>query len=134
MYLCELIYYSRANDDITEEDLNSILEIAQQTNKERCITGALLLHHGYFVQCVEGHRDILNQLYSSIIRDARHTDVRLARFRTIEERTFDQWSMGKADGSLITQRLTLHFSPDMVFNPAMFSPEQLYRILSKLLR
>jgi hypothetical protein len=134
MFLCELIYYSRANEDITEEDLDSILEVAKHANKKRFITGALLLHQGYFVQCVEGHRDILNQLYSSIIRDARHSDVRLVRFRTIEERTFDQWHMGKADGSLITQRLTLHYSPDMAFNPALLSPEQLYRILSKLLK
>lgn len=134
MFLSELMYYSIANEDITDEDLDNILEVARNANKERNVTGALLLYHGYFIQCVEGHRDILNQLYSSIIHDARHCDVRLLRFRTIEERTFDQWSMAKADSSRITDALTLHYSPDKTFNPALMTPEQLYRMLARLLR
>lgn len=133
MYLCELMYYSKANDDITEQDLDSILEIAQPTNKKRCITGALLLYKGFFVQCIEGERDILNSLYSSIIHDARHNDVRLVRFRTIEERVFRQWSMGKANANSINDDISLQYAPNLNFNPSQMSPEQLYRLLIKLL-
>ena len=91
----ELVYNSIADPrDIDEADLMGILAASRQHNQLRGITGFLLYHRGEFVQLLEGERDTVRQVYFDyIVRDPRHTNVKLCWDFEIEQRSFRDWSM-----------------------------------------
>ena len=91
----ELVYNSIADPrDIDEADLMGILAASRQHNQLRGITGFLLYHRGEFVQLLEGERDTVRQIYFDyIVRDPRHTNVKLCWDFEIEQRSFRDWSM-----------------------------------------
>ena len=91
----ELVYNSIADpQDIDEADLMGILAASRQHNQLRGITGFLLYHRGEFVQLLEGERDTVRQVYFDyIVRDPRHTNVKLCGDFEIEQRSFRDWSM-----------------------------------------
>lgn len=88
-----LIYSSKSNGELTDEDLESILAVARTQNKKAGITGMLLFHDGSFIQVLEGDREKVQSLLKKISADARHSDVELL-FEDFEtERLFGQWQM-----------------------------------------
>lgn len=78
--------------------LLSLLESAQSKNQSLSITGALLSHVGVFAQVLEGPQNLVEQLFSLIQLDNRHSQVTVALRGPEAERDFPQWSMAFADG------------------------------------
>jgi hypothetical protein len=93
--LISLLYVSRAVFPAGSEDrqLIEILHAARVRNPALGITGALIHLGGYFAQILEGESAAVNQLMIDILRDRRHSDVRIIEVGRIERRRFEHWGM-----------------------------------------
>lgn len=95
MELVHCIYCSAStNDNLTDDELETILEQSRQNNARADITGVLLYHDGSFFQVLEGDRTAVAALFQKIAKDDRHTKVTKIVVEPIEERSFGEWSMG----------------------------------------
>lgn len=94
MNLIHCIYASRATANLSEADIQRLLERARQKNGERGITGMLLFIEGSFFQVLEGDAEIVDKIYATIARDARHDRVTQIIREPISKRSFGEWSMG----------------------------------------
>jgi hypothetical protein len=95
--LVRTLYISRSAGPQTSTMTGSILKTALSFNKVNQITGVLCQGTGFFIQVLEGERNIINQLYGRIVHDSRHKDVELVSFEEINQRKFQQWSMALID-------------------------------------
>ena len=95
MQMVRLIYVSRMTEACDIEEIGRILEVSRARNKALDITGILCYDPAFFLQYLEGPRDGVNELYSDILRDARHRDVLLLLYNDVtgEERLFADWQM-----------------------------------------
>ncbi len=73
--------------------LAGILVGARRNNARDDVTGALICRHDLYLQLIEGAAPAIDALYARIMRDNRHSDVRLLLSDTIETRMFPEWSM-----------------------------------------
>lgn len=73
--------------------LAGILSAARRNNPQWGITGALICRHDVYLQLIEGPSDSIKALYSRILVDDRHTDIRLLLEEDMGERLFPAWAM-----------------------------------------
>jgi len=92
--LYRLIYMSTAKNLFTENELEDLMEKSKQNNKKIDVTGLLLTKGKTFIQCLEGEKDNVEELYSKIENDDRHDDVIELIEEEIDSRIFTDWSMG----------------------------------------
>jgi len=98
-----LLYRSRSR--IREADrrvaLGELFTDARRRNKERGISGALLVLDDWFVQALEGREDEVRALFGRIAADLRHEQVQLLDARPVRRRVFAKWAMARVsvDGS-----------------------------------
>jgi Sensors of blue-light using FAD len=91
-----LAYISRAavtNSDSIKELNDQILSKALQFNEKNGITGILCYYNDCYFQCLEGAKDAVEPLYSKILHDRRHTDVKIVINETITSLAFAEWQM-----------------------------------------
>lgn len=70
-----------------------ILETARRENKKNDLVGALYYGNGYFFQCLEGPQSKIDMLYSKLLRDPRHTDLKILSTSAIDRIGFTSWEM-----------------------------------------
>jgi len=75
--------------------LGDLFSTARSNNKDRDITGALLVRGEWFVQALEGEEAVVRRLFARIERDSRHDSVALLDARDVEGRVFSRWAMAK---------------------------------------
>lgn len=90
----QLIYASRARFDLTPEELVDLLVVSRRANERAGLTGMLLYMSQSFLQVLEGEHEALSTTYMKIVRDERHSDLRLLREQSRSTRMFPDWSMG----------------------------------------
>lgn len=95
--LIRIIYVSTAVDSQTPEMTNAIVQRSQQSNLANEVTGVLCQGHSVFLQCLEGERRIVTQLYAKIYADPRHKDVQMIHCESIPKRRYQDWSMAHVD-------------------------------------
>lgn len=116
--LVRLIYASRSTSPINDETVARILAQSEKHNLDAGITGVLCVCHGdVFLQALEGGREEVNQLYTKLVRDARHTDVTLLDYTEISERRFACWRMGRVDLDKLNVGVILKYSEKPVLDP-----------------
>ena len=96
MPLATLCYASQAAkpDHLVREDLMDIINTAVRFNAEHQIYGVLYYGNGYFFQCLEGEREVIENLYyDHILADARHQKALILKLDDIEEIQFLSWHM-----------------------------------------
>ena len=93
MDLKTITYTSRAQLDLTENDLSEIHQTARHLNVLDGITGLLVFDGSRFLQVIEGPEDAVDDLVQRLRRDRRHSAFELREERSINERVFSQWSM-----------------------------------------
>lgn len=71
-----------------------IVEFSRIKNARLGVTGVLLYVKGNIVQVLEGEQPLVEELYNSIRKDPRHTDVRTVISQPISQRLFSHWYMG----------------------------------------
>lgn len=87
-------YVSSAIGEMSEADLEQLLENARSRNLERSITGVLLFHEGNFFQYFEGPPDGVEDVYQRIRNSALHRDIFEFMRRPVIKREFPEWLMG----------------------------------------
>ncbi len=73
--------------------LAGILIQARRNNRRNDITGALICRGDVYLQLIEGPTQAIDALYSQILCDDRHCNVRMVHSEMIDERIFPEWEM-----------------------------------------
>ena len=94
MRLTQLLYCSRAENEITDDDTQAILTVSRSNNALKNITGFLCNNEQYFIQLLEGNYRELNDTYNRIVADPRHNKLTLLLYQSSSKRLFPNWSMG----------------------------------------
>ena len=115
--LVRLLYASRAAEPVTNELVESILHKSHEHNPALGITGVLCYGGDVYMQVLEGGRSAVNNLYNTIVRDARHREVMLLQYREIAERRVAGWTMGHVSLKKINPSLLLKHSELPVLDP-----------------
>lgn len=89
-----LIYVSSANFPMSSDDLLFLLEQSREKNRRLGITGMLVYKDGCFLQMLEGDKEVVLELFETIKKDPRHKDVIKVITGHIQQRNFENWSMG----------------------------------------
>lgn len=89
-----LIYVSAARQEMTPQQLDSILNAARRNNEPAGVTGLLLFHDGSFFQALEGSSQAVDQIFARIESDPRHSQLIVLQSSAAEARAFPSWSMG----------------------------------------
>ncbi len=89
-----LIYMSRASREMSQTDLDSILDAARHNNSKVDVSGVLLYADGTFFQVLEGPKYEVEAIYNKVYEDDRHCRVKIMSQRAVNERRFADWSMG----------------------------------------
>lgn len=117
MFLVRLIYASRISDVFKIEDVKDIVAKAIKRNAQNDITGLLCFNRNYFLQCIEGEREVVNKTFSKICADTRHEKVTMLSYEEITEREFTDWAMEYVPESQVSMALTRKYSASCIFNP-----------------
>ena len=117
MQLIRLVYVSRMTEECDMEALQNILEVSRQNNPAIGVTGLLCYDPAFFLQCLEGPRDTVNDLYAKIVADDRHTNVTLLDCTDIDERFFGNWAMGLLKTSDVDKDTIVKFTGSERFDP-----------------
>ncbi len=119
--LIRLAYISRPteahkNIDYIQVVADQILAKAHLFNEKKDITGILCFSNDCYFQCLEGAKDAVEPLYSKLLNDPRHTDLKIVLKESILTRSFANWCMKYVeDIQVIMPLIKLHghktFSP-----------------------
>ena len=126
------VYASRAASNLTNRMVEDILEASRSHNPASGITGILCYSGDVFIQVLEGGRDEVCELYNAIVRDGRHSNVRLLVFEEIRERKFCNWTMGHVDLAKVNPGLLLKYHERAVLNPFASSGSATMALLDEL--
>lgn len=115
--LVRCLYASRARQPLVPADTDAILEKSRRNNPARGITGLLCFVDDIFVQVLEGGRDPVSDLFGAIMRDDRHTGVRILAYEEISVRRFGHWNMGQVNIAKVNTALLLKYAATPVLDP-----------------
>lgn len=97
--LVQIVYVSRSTFTSMPAELGiepSVARILAQSrinNAKRGLVGALYFGDGCFFQCLEGRVEDVERLYDTLLKDPRHTDLKVLTRRPIERTSFATWAM-----------------------------------------
>ena len=131
--LVRLLYASKAVDDVSQEELMTILSQSKAHNPVSGITGVLCSSGRLFLQLLEGGRMQVNALYNQIAADPRHDDVVILSYEEISERKFASWSMGLANLERVNPSLLLKYSETATLDPYGVSGTASMALLGELM-
>lgn len=129
--LCYASHYLQHENNDLLQDLNDILITARQFNIQHNIHGVLYYAQGQFFQCLEGEKNILEQLFIQIEQDPRHTQILRFDNHAIQRIHFPKWSMKyvKAHSKILNFFRTLGLD---TFNPSALNERQRLQFLQLL--
>ncbi|RRS03342.1 BLUF domain-containing protein [Aquabacterium soli] len=131
--LVRLLYASRAAEPLVPDTIEAILASSRRRNPALGVTG-LLCHSGdTFMQVIEGGREAVNQLYTRICQDLRHSDVILLHYEEIAERRFAGWTMGQVNLQRVNPSILLKYSEKPVLDPYAASGQAAMALLQELI-
>ncbi len=112
----QLVYESRPTEVLTKEQLRDILTKSQYKNIRLNLSGLLIFHGGKFLQLLEGGKKEVNELFEAILRDPRHTDIKVVLESDNQFRSMPSWVMGlSTDDNLVemSSSMDYYITPDM---------------------
>lgn len=97
--LVRMVYASKASfkpfdtEHGIDGNVAHILATARRRNRKNGLVGALYYGNGCFFQCLEGQQSAVDELYSHLLLDPRHHDLKILQYMDIEEVGFLSWEM-----------------------------------------
>ena len=90
--LIRIVYYSERNNKVGL-DMRRLLDTCDRNNKRDGISGFLHYNGTYFLQVLEGTKDLVRACYARIHADETHHNMVLIGAEPISARKFDVWAM-----------------------------------------
>jgi hypothetical protein len=131
--LVRCLYASRAAAPITDPLVSAILDQARRNNPRHGVTGLLCYSGDVFIQVLEGGRDGVCDLFNAIVRDERHSGVRMLLFEEVTARRFGDWTMGRADIGKASASVLLKYSEMPKLDPFIGSGAATMALVNELL-
>lgn len=122
--IVRLVYASRMTRACSPQELVNIMESSRKNNYEAGLTGALCYSGRGFLQCLEGSRQYVNEVYRRIVNDPRNEDVTLIDYAVVEERIFGRWSMAYIRSDAIDKMILVKHGLTASFDPFALTPDQ----------
>lgn len=132
MQQVRLIYVSVMTEECDTLALQEILGVSRINNAQKNITGVLCYDPAFFLQCLEGPREAVNELYSHIASDSRHKNVTLLEYADVEERLFGDWTMAFLSTTTMDRKTLDKYSVKGKFNPYALNAEQARNFLMEV--
>jgi hypothetical protein len=88
-----IVYISSAVQPLSDADLEALLAQSREKNGRLKVTGILLYKDGDIMQLIEGPREAVRNLATTIYADRRHQGIIQLLERNISAREFPNWSM-----------------------------------------
>lgn len=133
-HLVRLLYASRMSAKSGPKELAAILHSSRRNNAAMGVTGILCYSATGFLQCMEGPRDAVNELYRRIVRDPRNEAVTLLSFEDIRRRRFGKWLMAYLRADEVDGALLARHGADDGFDPFSMTAAQALALLSDTAR
>ncbi len=130
--LVRCLYASRPTRPLDGGALDGILAQSRKNNPPRGVSGLLCVAESLFLQVLEGGRDEICELFTTIVRDERHTHVRLLIYSEISERRFGAWTMGQVNVDRLNPSLLLKYFRKAELNPFECSGQASLSLLAEL--
>jgi blue light- and temperature-responsive anti-repressor len=108
--LLQVVYCSTATNTLTRDEIEKLLRVSQRRNERLGVTGMLLCAGRSFLQVIEGEKQKVDQLVSSIEKDHRHRNITVIIREPIAKRAFGDWTMGYADLNKVDARNLVGFN------------------------
>lgn len=132
MYLIKLIYASRCKNNLNEKVIEDILASASRYNSAKGISGLLCYDSNFFLQCLEGSRRTVNELYARILHDSRHESPVILHYEVISARDFSEWEMAYVELTDDNKEKLYKFGLTDVFDPFSLSGDSANQLLISL--
>ena len=128
----QLIYASRATENVTFDMVQDIIRAARKTNAEAGVTGCLAFNQKFFLQALEGERHAVNRIFNCIIRDQRHQDIELLAYQQIAARSFPDWAMRMCSTKEMNRSILFKYGYSDIFEPLRAPPAAALGLLLEL--
>ena len=129
MTIVRLTYYSRNRVDraggLAHDRIHDILIESVANNRRDEITGALIHDDKWFAQALEGPEAKVTAAFERILRDPRHSDVRLIRMEAVPARRFAACWMACVARSEDNADLFRHHCESECFDPQLMRADRL---------
>jgi len=130
--MIRLVYASQAKDVSSNATVNpaigGILSQSRRNNSRDHIGGVLYYGDGFFFQCLEGEKDVVEAAYARIQNDKRHYNARIIRLQGTMTRMFADWSMKYVPAQKDVQQFLRGHGME-VFNPYRFDEQLVDELL-----
>ena len=134
MAVTRLTYYSQNHIDPAAgsvvRTLNGILSASNRNNKRVGLTGALIFDSQWFLQVLEGEREMVWRTFERIRDDERHASAIVAEVIEADARFFGNWWMGLATRNAKTEHLFAPFSKEGRLDPTVMSAAQMLTLIT----
>ena len=112
--LVQLVYISTCVGNQIDMD-PEMFNAARARNIDRGIASVVLSNNIYYIHSIEGERDAVNKLYSTILRDTKHKNCIILRYLEISKKDFEDFSVAFArlsdfdttDGNTVGSTITI---------------------------
>ena len=132
--LVRLVYVSRLSRNCTPQQLKEIVEKSRRNNPAYQVTGGLCYSINGFLQCLEGPRDSVNEIFRRIVKDDRNEEVTLVAYEESEERLFSNWEMAYVRADEISAQILSRNKIEPKFEPFLLGREQSLGLLKDIVR
>ena len=92
----------------------------------------LCFNRNYFLQCLEGSRKNVNDLFFKILKDNRHSEIMILDYQELIHRNYEKWSMGYVSEIEKINKIVLKYSRTDEFNPYEFTGDTAFHFLLEL--
>jgi len=134
MQYTRLIYTSTAHKNCDAEQVEEILKASEKMNFTNGITGILYFSSEYFLQYFEGDLVDVENTYQRILRDSRHTQLRVIDKASIKAREFEDWSMAYIPQAEVLVPFNKKYMQSARFNPQDISTAEALEMVMELRR
>ncbi len=116
-------YVSSVNTNLTENDIQEVLNYTRNWNNDNGITGILLYSDGNFFQVLEGEKGILKSLISRIVKDKRHHNVMIIFEKEVSQTAFEDYQSNfiSLDSRFEAKNIEMYLSQIDKLNPKIQS-------------
>lgn len=116
-------YVSSINLNLTETQIQEVLNFSRNWNNDHHITGILLYSEGNFFQVLEGEKDLLKNLFSRILNDKRHQNIMVIFEKEVFQPKFEDYQSDfiSLDSRFAAEEIDFYFSQIEKLNPKIQS-------------